>query len=103
MGSFSHLSSGFSSSDLNAQTQRCHQFPEFEKVGLPSFIFLEIFFRQQAFLFTVLLTKIRGMSEEPNSPRNGSNPESPVPPQLMKIKTESLITDNYNSDLGELT
>ncbi|CAG5089916.1 Oidioi.mRNA.OKI2018_I69.PAR.g12401.t1.cds [Oikopleura dioica] len=41
------------------------------------------------------------MSEEPNSPRNGSNPESPVSPQLMKIKTESLITDNYNSDLDD--
>jgi hypothetical protein len=39
---------------------------------------------------------------EVSSPRTESSPESPVPPQLMKIKTESLANETYNADLGRI-
>jgi hypothetical protein len=38
---------------------------------------------------------------EVSSPRTESSPESPVPPQLMKIKTESLANETYNADLDD--
>lgn len=40
---------------------------------------------------------------EVSSPRTESSPESPVPPQLMKIKTESLANETYNADLGRMS
>ena len=42
------------------------------------------------------------MNEEKSSPRTESSPESPVPPQLQKIKIESLANENYKADLGRI-
>ena len=43
------------------------------------------------------------MNEDKNSSRGDNKPESPVPPQLMKIKTESLANETYNADLGNMS